>query len=56
VTGDKPLENGMHIAIRIRRDFIATDAQRFLTAARVAYLELNPGADDAEADSRPGSR
>jgi hypothetical protein len=50
VTGDELLEDGMHIAIRIRRDFIITDAQRFLAAARAAYLELNPGASGTEAE------
>lgn len=49
VIGDEPLEDGMHIAIRIRRDFMITDAQRVLAAARTAYRELNPGSSQAEA-------
>jgi hypothetical protein len=49
VTGDEPLADGMHIAVRLRRDFTVSDATRLLAAARAAYLELNPGAtrDDA---------
>jgi hypothetical protein len=49
VIGDEPLEDGMHLAIRIRRDFMITDAQRVLDAARTAYRELNPGSSEAEA-------
>jgi hypothetical protein len=49
VIGDEPLEDGMHVAIRIRRDFMITDAQRVLDAARTAYRELNPESSQAEA-------
>jgi hypothetical protein len=49
VIGDEPLEDGMHVAIRIRRDFMITDAQGVLAAARTAYRELNPGSSQAEA-------
>jgi hypothetical protein len=33
-TGDDPLVDGMHISLRMRLDFVVTDAGRFLTAAR----------------------
>jgi len=53
--GDEPLEDGMHVAIRIRRDFLITNAQRVLGAARTAYRELNPGSSSAEADEAVSS-
>ena len=34
VVGDEPLADGMHIAVRVRRDFTVTDAGRLLAAAR----------------------
>jgi hypothetical protein len=49
VTGDDPLVDGMRIAVRFRRDFVVTDADRFLAAARRAFVELNPGATDDDA-------
>jgi hypothetical protein len=49
LTGDEPLADGMHIVVRLRRDFTVTSASRLLAAARVAYVQVNPGttADDA---------
>jgi hypothetical protein len=44
VIGNEPPADGMHIAVRLRRDFVVSDAARLLAAARAAYLELNPGA------------
>jgi hypothetical protein len=49
VSGDEPLADGMHIAVRLRRDFTVSDATRLLAAARAAYLELNPGATQNDA-------
>lgn len=45
----------MHIAIRIRRDFMITDAHGVLRAARAAYRELNPGTSQAESDESVSS-
>jgi hypothetical protein len=39
----------MHIAIRLRRDFTATDAARLPAAARAAYARANPGAGPQDA-------
>jgi hypothetical protein len=44
IIGSEPLTDGMHIAVRLRRDFTVTDAGLLLAAARPAYMELNPGA------------
>jgi hypothetical protein len=49
VVGDDPLVDGMHIAVRFRLDFVVTDAERFMAAARRAFVELNPGATDEDA-------
>jgi hypothetical protein len=49
VIGDDPLVDGMRIAVRFRRDFVVTDAERLLAAARGAFIELNPGATDDDA-------
>ena len=49
VIGNEPLADGMRIAVRIRRDFVVTDAERFLAAARRAYAQANPPATDADA-------
>ena len=46
---DEPLADGMHIAIRLRRDFTVVDAGRVLAAARAAYLQLTPGATEDDA-------
>jgi hypothetical protein len=47
--GDEPLADGMHIVVRLRRDFTVTSASRLLAAARPAYVQVNPGttAEDA---------
>ena len=42
--GGERLADGMHIAVRLRRDFTVTSARRLLAAARAAYMDLNPGA------------
>lgn len=49
VTGDDPLVNGMRIAVRLRRDFVVTDAERLLATARRAYRDLNSGATEQDA-------
>ena len=36
IVGDEPLADGMHLAVRIRRDFTVSDAARMLAAARSA--------------------
>lgn len=50
ITGDEPLADGMHLVIRLRRDFTVTDAARLIAAARAAYIELNPGATELDAE------
>lgn len=49
VTGDEPLVNGMRIALRLRRDFVVTDAEQLLAAARRAHRQLNPGTTEQDA-------
>jgi hypothetical protein len=49
ILGDEPLADGMHVAIRMRRDFRITDARRLLAAARAAYCQINPGTSEADA-------
>ncbi len=39
----------MTVSVRMRRDVVITDPERFLAAARAAYRDLNPGCGDAEA-------
>jgi hypothetical protein len=39
---------GMTISVRVRRDVVVVDPQRFLAAARRAYRELNPDVSEAE--------
>jgi hypothetical protein len=51
IVGDEPLADGMHIAVRLRRDFTVTDAGRLLAAARAAYARENPGATASEAEA-----
>jgi hypothetical protein len=51
IVGDDPLVDGMRISVRVRRDFMVTDADRLLQAARRAYRELHPDADANEASS-----
>ncbi len=50
IKGDEPLADGMHLVIRLRRDFTVTDAARLISAARAAYIELNPGATEHDAE------
>ncbi|MDR2984537.1 MAG: hypothetical protein LBV34_06820 [Nocardiopsaceae bacterium] len=49
VIGNESPADGMHIAVRLRRDFTITDAERLLALARAAYIELNPGTTEHEA-------
>src|SRR5262245_20579265 len=49
VTGDDPLVDGMTISVRMRRDFVVTDAARLMATARRIYLDLNPQATPDEA-------
>ena len=49
IVGGEPLADGMHIVVRLRRDFTVTSAGRLLAAARAAYVQLNPGATADEA-------
>ncbi|MBB2940640.1 hypothetical protein FB565_000344 [Actinoplanes lutulentus] len=42
------LQPGMVISIRSRHDVVIIDPDKFLTAARRAYLAYNPGADESE--------
>jgi hypothetical protein len=49
VTGNDPLVNGMNISVRMRLDFVVTDAERFLAAARRAYRAVYPDTDDEQA-------
>ena len=49
ISGNAPPADGMHIAVRLRRDFTITDAKRLLASARAAYIELNPGTTDEHA-------
>jgi hypothetical protein len=46
ITGEEPLADGMHLVIRLRRDFTVTDAARLMAVARAAYIELNPDCFD----------
>lgn len=39
----------MTVSVRMRRDVVITDPERFLAAARAAYRDLNPGCGEAEA-------
>lgn len=49
IVGDEPLADGMLISVRVRRDFVVADAERFLRAARRAYMEMTPGATEEDA-------
>ena len=49
VVGGEPLADGMLISVRLRRDFVVADADRFMQAARRAYVEITPGTTEAEA-------
>src|SRR5690242_2630827 len=45
--GAAPTE-GMTISLRVRRDLVIVDPDRFMAAARDAYRHLNPGASGEE--------
>jgi hypothetical protein len=45
VVGGKPLADGMLISVRMRRDFVVADAERFLRAARRAYVDMTGGTE-----------
>jgi hypothetical protein len=47
--GDDPLLDRMNLSVRLRRDFIVTDADRLLATARRTYQELNPDISPAQA-------
>ena len=49
IIGNESPADGMHIAVRMRRDFTITNAGRLLASARAAYIELNPGTTEHEA-------
>ena len=49
VIGDDPLVDGMTISVRMRRDFVVTDAARLMATARRIYLDLNAQATPDEA-------
>lgn len=49
VVGDDSLADGMRVAVRLRRDFVVTDAGRLLAAGRQAYVRLNAGASEQDA-------
>lgn len=47
--GGDPLVDGMRITMRLRQDFVVTDAAAVLAAGRRAFLDLNPDADEQTA-------
>lgn len=49
IIGGDPLREGMYLSVRLRRDFLVTDAARLLGAARRVYRDLNPGATAQDA-------
>lgn len=49
IAGDEPPIDGMHIVVRLRRDFTVTDAVKLLAAARTAYTRANPGTGPQDA-------
>jgi hypothetical protein len=49
IAGDEPPVDGMHIVVRLRRDFTVTDAVKLLAAARAAYSRANPGTGPQDA-------
>lgn len=51
VIGDDPLTDGMNVSVRLRRDFVVTDAARLLATARRVYIELNPTATTHDAET-----
>ena len=51
IAGDEPPADGMHVAVRLRRDFTVTDAVKLLAAARAAYTRANPGTGPRDAEA-----
>ncbi len=49
IIGDEPLRDGQRLSVRLRRDFVVTDAARLLDAARRIYRDLNPDATAQDA-------
>lgn len=49
MTGAVAPKTGMTISIRTRRDVVVVDPDRFLTAARQALRDRNPGLTEVEA-------
>lgn len=50
VASEEAPADGMHVAIRLRHDFVITDAGKLLAAARAAYAGQNRGCTGQEAD------
>jgi hypothetical protein len=50
VIGNDPLVDGLVISVRFRRDFVVTNASDVLAAARRAFRELHPEADENDAE------
>lgn len=51
IAGNEPLVDGMHVVVRLRRDFTVTDAAQLLAAARTAYIRDNPGTGPQDAEA-----
>jgi hypothetical protein len=51
IAGDEAPADGMHVAVRLRRDFTVTDAVKLLAAARAAYIRANPGTGPPDAEA-----
>lgn len=49
VVGDVPPADGMLISVRVRHDFVVANSERFMLAARRAYIEMTPGATEEDA-------
>jgi hypothetical protein len=56
ISGNEPPADGVHIAVRIRRDFTIADAGRLLASARAAYIELNPSPAQVQREGSMGRR
>lgn len=51
IAGNEPPVDGMHVVVRLRRDFTVTDAAKLLAAARAAYTRDNPGTGPQDAEA-----
>jgi len=51
IAGNEPPADGMHVVVRLRRDFTVTDAVKLLAAARAAYTRANPGTGPQDAEA-----